>query len=802
VIAGRAEAYAPPAAGLAEIFDPGPATLLNSNLSFAAINCNSLNTSTLKSANMKIASILKLNADVIFLSDVRLGSRAAAVQASTKSRYQMLYNSTNTKRGVALLIKNGLGLDIDETMNDAEENILLIKCTINNNSFVLGSVYGPNEDNETFFINLARFLERCQGSNIVLAGDWNTTVSGRNVENNADVHNMRSIPSATRTLWLNDLMARFNMIDIFRHRNGDVRDYTYVPFGSVRKNRSRIDYFLVSDSLIGHVSDCSIMQHNLGKMFDHRPIFLALGTVKKKGRTVLNNRILNHPLLFRTCKLAAYEAILNHISITGAISEHMFLNTCTELERADVILHRLLDFCSTWDWNTLTPDLLQEKRNLELELDNILTNITPYDDLCNRDKEIDNDIWFEELIGNITKRALGLQAESLRRESKIKKDLFRELLDLKKVRTPDDNRITEIEGLLSQISDNEIADKLCNYMKDDICNNEKMTPVFLSAAKAMIRDNLTVIRDDDGNEFNTVRDRRDYIRSFYADLYKKPDYAPNTYNGCIEQFLGPDILNSPTVRGSMLTEQEKNSIDGPITLGELDNALKKANKKSAPGIDGSSNKFIEKIWPLIRVPLVRYAECVFEKGRLTASFNTACIRLIPKKGDARLLKNWRPISLLSCYYKLLSRVINERLGKVIDKITGRSQKAYTTEKYLQEVIINICNNIEECNKTGKPGMLISIDQKKAFDSVYHEFCNEAFKFFGFGENLIHMMNTLSTNRNARIFMEDGSLSEPLFFRKFIMIRKKQIILRTTATLSVYKQRARLTRSAKLQRILE
>jgi hypothetical protein len=208
-----------------------------------------------------------------------------------------------------------------------------------------------------------------------------------------------------------------------------------------------------------------------------------------------------------------------------------------------------------------------------------------------------------------------------------------------------------------------------------------------------------------------------------------------------------------------LGEDDRLGLDQAITVAELDAALEDSNMKSAPGIDGINNKFIKGIWQIVRYPLLRYANCCFRKKKLTENFNTACIKLIPKKGDLSAIKNWRPISLLSCYYKIISRVINHRLGTVIDKVTGRGQKAYNSRRYIQEVIINLSNTINYCIQKNKSGVIISIDQQKAFDSILHGFCNEAYRFFGFGENFISMMSTLGDNRCARIQLEDGSLSQ-------------------------------------------
>ena len=104
--------------------------------------------------------------------------------------------------------------------------------------------------------------------------------------------------------------------------------------------------------------------------------------------------------------------------------------------------------------------------------------------------------------------------------------------------------------------------------------------------------------------------------------------------------------------------------------------------------------------------------------------------------------------MLSCYYKVISRVINTRLGTVIDKVTSRSQKAYNGKRHIHGVLINMAGNIAFCKERQVPGAIISIDQTNEFDSIYHGFCEVAYRFFGFGECFIGMMTTLGTGRNA------------------------------------------------------
>jgi hypothetical protein len=182
-------------------------------------------------------------------------------------------------------------------------------------------------------------------------------------------------------------------------------------------------------------------------------------------------------------------------------------------------------------------------------------------------------------------------------------------------------------------------------------------------------------------------------------LYKKPRNE-NLANISIEEFLG-DVATHPEVILSKLTEEEKQNLDRPLTIAELDFSISKAKINSAPGIDGISNRFIRDFWEYLRVPLHKYALCCLEKGEFTCNFRSSKIRLIPKKGDTGKIKNWRPISLLNCFYKIISRAIAERLKTVTSKITNVGQKGYNSSKYCQEVLISIIDEIQTAKITKK-----------------------------------------------------------------------------------------------------
>ena len=134
---------------------------------------------------------------------------------------------------------------------------------------------------------------------------------------------------------------------------------------------------------------------------------------------------------------------------------------------------------------------------------------------------------------------------------------------------------------------------------------------------------MSKIKKDNGTNFGTDEDRTDFIVSFFERLYRKPAMEPVLSDTVIEDFLGPDICNSDIVQNSKLSVRERESLEGPLTLEELDNSLKKANFRSASGLDGFSNIMIKKCWAFLRVPLLKYATCCHAKGELTANFRGA-----------------------------------------------------------------------------------------------------------------------------------------------------------------------------------
>ena len=109
----------------------------------------------------------------------------------------------------------------------------------------------------------------------------------------------------------------------------------------------------------------------------------------------------------------------------------------------------------------------------------------------------------------------------------------------------------------------------------------------------------------------------------------------------------------------------------------------KSNK--SPGIDGITSEFLKVFWQSLRQFITKALNHGFSTGRMSVSLRQCVITCLPKqKKDRALLKNWRPISLLSVIYKLASSTIAERLKKTLPNIISDCQTGFISGRYISD----------------------------------------------------------------------------------------------------------------------
>jgi exonuclease III len=212
---------------------------------------------------------------------------------------------------------------------------------------------------------------------------------------------------------------------------------------------------------------------------------------------------------------------------------------------------------------------------------------------------------------------------------------------------------------------------------------------------------------------------------FYSKLYKAEQIEPDyTFLNCIDTALSDD---------------HKLDLDKDITLEELGKSLKQMKNNKSPGPDGLVTEFYKFYWENIGQDLFEVFQYSLNEHQLPHSQYLAVIRLLFKKGQRENLKNWRPISLLNTDVKILTKLLAERLIKVLPSVIHRDQKGCVKGRYIGENITLIRDLVESCEENEA---IILVDQQKAFDRVEFNWLFKVLEKLKFGEVFIGWLKLL------------------------------------------------------------
>ena len=293
------------------------------------------------------------------------------------------------------------------------------------------------------------------------------------------------------------------------------------------------------------------------------------------------------------------------------------------------------------------------------------------------------------------------------------------------------HQIKIAQGVIDKLNDNFLEGSKIRSKARYLENNERPTSYFLPKEKTLATGKfIKSLRNDEGFAVTSKEGIQQECRSFYKQLYSSKDIDPT-----VDDYFLTDIPS--------LDPNSSDLCEGDITLEECYQALKLMANSKSPGPDGLPKEFYSFAFPFIGKSYVKLINRCLLEGTLPLSLRQCYITLICKdKNKADLLTNWRPISLLNCDYKILSKVLSLRLRSVIEEIVHPDQTCSIPGRSIQDNVHQIRNLIDYVDDKNMSAAIISLDQSKAFDRVSHEYLFKVLHSFGFGTQFISLVKLL------------------------------------------------------------
>ena len=161
----------------------------------------------------------------------------------------------------------------------------------------------------------------------------------------------------------------------------------------------------------------------------------------------------------------------------------------------------------------------------------------------------------------------------------------------------------------------------------------------------------------------------------------------------------------------------------------------------APGPDGFPGIFFKKYWNIVGDQTVSAIQSFFREGWMLQQFNHTFITLIPKKAGACNFNYFRPISLCNFYYKVIAKILVNRLRPLLSKIIDPAQGAFVPQRWIAENIILAQEVVHSFKKSKrKKGFIgFKLDFQKAYDKVKWSFIIMVLKSLGFNQNVTDLI---------------------------------------------------------------
>ena len=159
----------------------------------------------------------------------------------------------------------------------------------------------------------------------------------------------------------------------------------------------------------------------------------------------------------------------------------------------------------------------------------------------------------------------------------------------------------------------------------------------------------------------------------------------------------------------------------PTDETEIIKCITELKNEKAPGKDGIKAETIKLIVDYIVKPICFVFNNVLESGIYPDKLKIAVIKPLFKHGDKTAIENYRPISLISNFSKILEKIIKNRLTKYVSKhnIVAETQYGFQEHKSTNDAIAKLTSLMYDALDKSNPSLVVFLDLAKAFDTISH-----------------------------------------------------------------------------------
>lgn len=262
---------------------------------------------------------------------------------------------------------------------------------------------------------------------------------------------------------------------------------------------------------------------------------------------------------------------------------------------------------------------------------------------------------------------------------------------------------------------------------------------FHSATKIRRRNNqISFLVNSSGVKVGWDDGLESLMVSYFTQLFEASDTEWTEVTNCIARTV---------------TDEHNADLLAPVSDIEVKQALFHMHPDKSPGPDGMSPGFYQRYWDIVGYDIVQVVKQFFTDGILSEQLTSTNIVLIPKKKSPQTMADLRPISLCNIAYKIISKVMANRLKHILPFIISVMQSAFIPGRMITDNILiahEVMHFMKRKTKGMEGWMALKLDMSKAYDRVEWSFLKAVLTKMGFDRHWVKLIMSCVVSANYQI----------------------------------------------------
>jgi hypothetical protein len=302
---------------------------------------------------------------------------------------------------------------------------------------------------------------------------------------------------------------------------------------------------------------------------------------------------------------------------------------------------------------------------------------------------------------------------------------------------------------------NEVEELLDDGDRDpSTLNTKELVKKFweqIHAKESLLRQKsrLKWIQEGDSNShfFHSVikgRRRRNQLVSLKKgdDWLKGVDEIKSELKDHFSQHFTEEWSNRPFLQGidfNTLSVDDNALLLAPFDEEEVRETIWSCDGNKSPGPDGFNLNFFKACWSIVKQDVMDFLRKFHENAVLPKAVTTSFLTLIPKKDHPQVLFDYHHICLIGSLYKILSKILANRLKIVLGKVISTCQSAFLLNRQILDGVVVLNELIDLAKRSKDECFLFKVDFERAYDSVSWSFLECMMIKMGFQEGWLKWM---------------------------------------------------------------